>query len=817
MALLIEDYLRMGMALVAIPAHTKGPRTPGWEKQACTDLDKLKRGNVGIIHALSGTCCLDVDDEPRFLAWWSAQGFSQAALDALRKLAPTWTSGRPGRWKALFRAPEGLRTIPLHHHGFELRAAGGQDVLPPSVVVDDAGNEWSYHWLTDPKPLEAVPALPARLLERVKATPRAKPAEPSSLLAAALGMHPEGGRNTYVSKAVYAMMMGGAQGEVLQREALTFNAEHCNPPLDEDEVLEIVRKKERLGIEPPEEVKAVMGLNEFMPDGFRIRNQRLEASVGDAEGETWVPVLEYPLAVTNVIRIPGVQEQRYIEVTVANGPEVKHLLTMQQIGKECEMWLNNIGVSCTGRKTAMLKNFLILSKDKLEREKKVMQSYRQFGWQEDGSFLIGNRIYQRGEAPHYVHLDPHAANLARYMPLQGTWQAWSQAVQPLMHNDLQRFAFTMSLAAVLMHLSGERGGLFSIVGPSGQGKSTVQAAVASVFGNVEAAFSKAQDTENARIAFLSVMHNLPVQAEELTKLAPDKLAVLAYDVSEGRDKRRLDRSGVMREMAPEWHTILTSSSNAPILEKLLDQGSVAEAFRVLEMRMYLPEGTKFQDGDLMKREALANAGAAGHVLAQYLVDNREVIAAEMEKVRTKAQADIHATTEERIRVNMVAAATVMALILNKALRLEVDVAAVYRYGLTLILAGRTSAAAFNHSAGDILTTFINEHIDHCVQTNDQNVVMMIVHTKAPYYMRYEKGSQKLYIDVRTLRRFVLTYRMDWSEFRLSLKTLGILDGERKVTLTRGATGLPPQGQTMCVELDARKIDVQMPELQEEAA
>lgn len=814
---MIEQYLQMGMALVAIPAHIKGPRTSGWLEKECTDLEKLHAGNVGINHGLSGTCCLDVDDEPRFLAWWAQQGLSESTLETIKTSVPRWTSGRPNRWKALFRAPEGLRTIPLHAHGFELRAAGGQDVLPPSRVVDDAGDEWEYHWLNGLQPLGELPVFPARLLDMIRATPRNQPVKPSSLAAAALGMHAQGGRNTYVSNAAYAMIKSGAKGDDLERELLAFNVAHCHPPLDEQEVLDILRKKERAGIEPEPIVKETEGLNEFMPGGFRLRGGKLQTAVGTEDGESWSDLLDYAVAVTNVVRLPGVQEQRYIEVTVRNGTESKHLLTMQQIAKDCEVWLNNIGISCTGRKLAAVKQFLISSKEKLEKDQKVMQSYKQFGWQPDGSFLIGNRIYKRGENPHYVHLESHAANLARYMPLQGAWQAWSQAVQPLMHNDLQRFAFVMSLAAVLMHLTGERGGVFSIVGPSGQGKSTVQAAVASVFGNVEAAFSKAQDTENARIAFLSIMHNLPVQAEELTKLSAEKLAVLAYDVSEGRDKRRLDRSGGMREMAPEWHTILTSSSNAPILEKLLDVGSVAEAFRVLEMRMYLPENTKFQDGDAMKRETLANAGAAGHMLAQYLVDHQEVIARELEKAKSKLQEDLRASTEERIRVNMVAAAVTMGAILNKCLQLEVDLGAVYQFGKGLIVAARSHARSFGISIEEVLTHYINDNIDHCIQTNDQNVVMLIVHTKAPYLMRYEKATKHLFIDLRSLRRYVLTYRMDWSEFRAELTRLGVMFGERRVTITRGAVGLPPQGQTTCVEIDTTKLDMEMPEVQEEAA
>ncbi|OYV83384.1 MAG: hypothetical protein B7X04_04445 [Parcubacteria group bacterium 21-54-25] len=138
---MIENYLRMGMALVAIPAHAKGPRTPGWQEKKCESVKELTAGNVGLNHGLTGTCCLDVDNAPLFKAWWLAQGFPIDALKALMAAAPLWTSGRPNRWKLLLRAPEGMRTVALHQHGFELRAAGGQDVLPPSVVVDDAGND----------------------------------------------------------------------------------------------------------------------------------------------------------------------------------------------------------------------------------------------------------------------------------------------------------------------------------------------------------------------------------------------------------------------------------------------------------------------------------------------------------------------------------------------------------------------------------------------------------------------------------------------------------------------------------------------------
>jgi hypothetical protein len=817
---MIEKYLRMGMALVAIPAHEKGPRTPDWTGVKCEDVKRLTAGNVGLNHGLTGTCCLDVDNAPLFTAWWEAQGFSRDALKRILALVPLWASGRPNRFKALFRAPEGMRTLALHHHGFELRAAGGQDVLPPSIYIDPAGNEWHYRWLREPESLDKLPVLPSKLLAAAQATPPQVPisATSHSLLSAVLNVVPEGGRNTYLSHAAYAKIKNGVEGEELFNELMELNNAKCVPPLSESEVRAILRGKERAGIQPAPEVEQWKAYNELMPPYYRIHAGALQMRVKDDDGvESWEMLLAYPIAVTNVIRVPGIQEQRYIEISVMNPAETKHLVTMAQLSREFEQTLNNIGISVTGKRAGYVKNFLILSKEKLEKDRKVTDSYRQFGWQADGSFLVGNRLYRREEPPKLVHLESHAASLARHMPLRGDWNAWGNAVQPIFANDKQAFAFTMSLSAVLMHLTGERGGMFSLVGPSGQGKSTVQAAVASVFGNVEAAFSKAQDTENARIAFLSVMCNLPVQAEELTKLPPDRLAVLAYDVSEGRDKRRLDRSGGMREMAPEWHTILTSSSNTPIVEKLLDMGATPEAFRVLEMRMVLPAGAQFQKGDAMKRDLLANAGAAGHVIAQYLVDHVEGLKQSIERVKQELQATIQPPTDERIRVNMVAAAVVMAIVLKKALGLRIDARQVLDFGRKLIVAEREHKKSFDAGSADVLSAFINENAGHCIQVNDNNVIAMLVHVQPPYTMRYESQSKTLYVSLPHIRRYALANRMDWTEFQRELTTVGLLRCQRRVTLTKGATGIPPQGQTSCLEIDASSLALEFPQLQEQAA
>lgn len=170
------DYVRAGWVLVPIPAGTKGPRTKGWNtrEQCITTVgqcDRL-RGNVGLAHAFSKTCCLDVDDVEKARDWLAGHGID---LDGLLRApdAVRISSGRPGRAKLLYRLPNGVPPLPtkspVAEAGLELRCATAdgrtvQDVLPPSIHPDTGE---AYIWeLGDPlvASWSDPPVLPPELL-----------------------------------------------------------------------------------------------------------------------------------------------------------------------------------------------------------------------------------------------------------------------------------------------------------------------------------------------------------------------------------------------------------------------------------------------------------------------------------------------------------------------------------------------------------------------------------------------------------------------------------------------------------------------------
>ena len=169
-----RQYTELGWALVAIPAGRKGPTTMGWQlperaistpEAAQLYWQRNPTHNMGLLHSASGTCSIDVDhlEHTRFI-------FTQLGVDFddLLSKAPR-IIGRPGRAKAIFRAPSNIKAThklawPIKDQPgkseviFELRAGAVQDVLPPSIHPDTGR---PYEWAGTS--YEDLPALPDAL------------------------------------------------------------------------------------------------------------------------------------------------------------------------------------------------------------------------------------------------------------------------------------------------------------------------------------------------------------------------------------------------------------------------------------------------------------------------------------------------------------------------------------------------------------------------------------------------------------------------------------------------------------------------------
>jgi Bifunctional DNA primase/polymerase, N-terminal/Primase C terminal 2 (PriCT-2)/Virulence-associated protein E len=135
------EYAAHGWKLCAISPGNKGPTYGGWNTRPITDPDVAAQlDGVGLLHSLSGTCAIDVDNEDRAIIWLAERAINLSALLTAVDSVQIH-SGRPGRCKLLYRLTKPLRTLKPKDSGIELRCgtADGksvQDVLPGTVHPD---------------------------------------------------------------------------------------------------------------------------------------------------------------------------------------------------------------------------------------------------------------------------------------------------------------------------------------------------------------------------------------------------------------------------------------------------------------------------------------------------------------------------------------------------------------------------------------------------------------------------------------------------------------------------------------------------------
>lgn len=160
-----QEYVAHGFKLCAVKG--KKPFQDKWEQNPVTDLNLFDHNGIGLIHGLSGTCTLDIDNIEHTQIALEAVGLNLAELmrDGVRI-----ESGRLNRSKLIYKAPVGIE---LKRHAinwvnelnpkesdvvFELRGGMTQDVLPPSIHPDTGR---PYVWCGD---WTKLPELPPELL-----------------------------------------------------------------------------------------------------------------------------------------------------------------------------------------------------------------------------------------------------------------------------------------------------------------------------------------------------------------------------------------------------------------------------------------------------------------------------------------------------------------------------------------------------------------------------------------------------------------------------------------------------------------------------
>jgi len=334
----------------------------------------------------------------------------------------------------------------------------------------------------------------------------------------------------------------------------------------------------------------VAGAEMKLPAGYMQRNGKLFRVV-EGEAQFVSDYLMFP-SVRYKDEITG-KSMCLVEVKLPKEGWSTFQLPMDALAKSSEFlsWLMNNQLFVSSDVTlGNMRRYMLtyLQELQLETESGLMCST--FGWTDEDAtkFVLGDRAISN-EGTTGVRLGPGAADIAKLLTPKGDLAAWVNA--SVMFNEpgmaLHAVATLVSMGSPLMIGSGLSSSLLNVYSEkSGTGKTTSALYALSMYGDPERMKLTVKDTDNSLFKTMGVYGNLPVYIDEITEVDRDRLAQIAFFITQGREKKRMTKEGGFQESV-EWRSPATSTSNKNMYELLSNKMSFeGEAMRILQFTVH---------------------------------------------------------------------------------------------------------------------------------------------------------------------------------------------------------------------------------------
>ena len=405
----------------------------------------------------------------------------------------------------------------------------------------------------------------------------------------------------------------------------------------------------------------------------------------------------------------------------------------------------------------------------------------QFGWTEDNDqFILGD---QEISATKVAYSPPSSStgSLATLMSPTGDFKEWQRIANIYNAPGFEPHAFgffTAFGAPLLKHLN-LRGAIINLINNrSGTGKSTILKMCNSVWGHPEELMLQWKDTQNSMIHRLGIMNTLPVTIDEITKLSGEHFSDLAYSITQGRGKNRMQQhDNAERHNSTKWSTIALCSANASFYDKLatLKATPDGEMMRLIEYKIEMTDALSKEEADTIFNGLYTHYGHAGFEYAKYLVANLETAIDTVMQVQQKLDQEVGFTSRERFWSG-VAACNIAGALMAKDLGIipDFNVGRVYKWLVTMLKTMRTDIKAPSNNNITSVFEFMNDHRAETLVINgnaDRRSGMQELPIAEPKFsdikVRIEPDTGVLMLRAKAFREFC-------SKNQITLKDL--LDG-----------------------------------------
>jgi hypothetical protein len=455
------------------------------------------------------------------------------------------------------------------------------------------------------------------------------------------------------------------------------------------------------------------------------------------------------------------------------------------------------GVAILGKKVNILMAYITRWVEELQASTEAELARKQFGWlPDDSGFIIGDKEITATE----VKYSPPTATTIELVPMfraKGDFHIWKDVINAYARDDMEAkaFAFFMGFGNVLLKFTNLKGYLLSLKSQgSGSGKTTVLHTIGSIYGHPEDSFMRVKDTYNQKLQRIGTFQNIPILFDEMTNMDPQQKSNLAYDITEGRAKNRMQsQNNAERLNHTKWATGLITTSNRSLRDDLLSIKAFPEGelMRMMELHIF----NDVNDDPVWARQHFSrlhtNYGHAIFPFMQYVVSHLPEVIKFLGDIQVKIENAAEIKSQERYWSAMSAIAITGGIIAKNLGLHNIDHKPVMAYIIKHIKESRAQNKQMVSENSDFLSGFIQRKFHEVLVINGKKDHKTGLETgpirepRGALTARYEPDTKLLYVVAKEYRAECNKSQLNFDESLAMHKKSGAFLGQKRKRMTSG--------------------------------
>ena len=476
------------------------------------------------------------------------------------------------------------------------------------------------------------------------------------------------------------------------------------------------------------------------------------------------------------------------------------------------------GIATFGKDVDRLMTYTATWIQELQQTTTASEAHQQFGWVDDkkmDQFVLGDQLITATGVEYNPPSSKTAGYIKKFKPTGSKER--SKEILDFYNQDgmeLQQLTVCAGFGTILMPLTGLYSLGIHLYGETGGGKTTAMYTGTAIWGEPRGLTGTKSDTPNSRMNLAEVMHNMLLNTDEMTNILGRHASDYAYQLSEGTQKNRMAGGGnYERARGKPWRLIAVSSGNISMYAQMaMAKGDTkAEMQRLLELRV--DDMPKVDVDPFVSAKLFAdvqdNYGHFGPEFVQYVIQNRDSIEADYEKIKAKLDKAAGLDQKNRFWSGGCSAILAGALAAKRAGIIDYDMRKLFKWVVNQLIRVKSFVDDSTASVQTLVTEFTTEHWGSILKIKStdtaqsaEGISPLVIPDQNPrgsLVARYETDTNMLYIVPKPFKKWLGEQKLDYTGVVAGMqKEMGAV--RKQMRLSKGTNLHLPPIRAIAVEL-----------------